>query len=127
MFIAFFPDTSKILFDFLQDIITFSEVNSFLSLPGDNHPPPKGKMGQEFECISVTNLSSNTLKELRHGKILPYMRKEQETYYFFYEMGFGLVGIILGTAWDRLCLLCEEYFHCERCYNGKKENVEIML
>ena len=105
MFIAFFPDTSKILFGFLQDIITFLEVKSFLSLPGDDHPPSKGKMGQEFEYISVTNLSSNTLKELRHGKILLHMRKEQETHYFFYDMGFGLVGIILGTAWDRLCLM----------------------
>ncbi len=47
-----------------------------------------------------------------------YTKKEKETYPVFLSLGFGLLGIMLGTVVDRLCLVFEELCQFQSRYGG---------
>ena len=46
-----------------------------------------------------------------------YTRKDKITYPVFFNLGFGLLGIFLGTIVDRFCTVIEELFHFGSRYN----------
>jgi hypothetical protein len=63
--------------------------------------------------------NDNSTITLKTGTITCYTRKEKTTYPVFFNLGLGLMGIILGTVDDRLSLFIEELFQLQTRYNGE--------
>ena len=61
--------------------------------------------------------SSANLKAIKNGTLQVYTREEKKTYPILFNLGFGLLAIMLGIIVDRLSLLFEESFHFKSRYN----------
>ena len=72
----------------------------------------------------VNDLSPNLLKAIKNGTILIYTKEEKETYPVLFNLGLGLLAIILGTFVDRLSLVVEELGQFRRRY---KRNILKVL
>ena len=65
------------------------------------------------------NNDNSTIKlaKIKTGTITCYTTKEKTTYPVFFNLGLGLMGIILGTFVDRFSLVIEELFQFKSRYN----------
>ena len=75
---------------------------------------------REVEYVPIQLPSDSTLEDIRNEKLRVCTIKERDGLSVLYNTCWGLTGIVVGTLWDRICLLCEESFHCESRYSGKK-------
>ena len=67
---------------------------------------------------ALNDTSPINLSKIKTGTITCYTRKPKTTYPVFFHLGFGLLGIIFGTAVDRFFLFVEELFYKQSRYDG---------
>ena len=71
-----------------------------------------------FEYNAVHDLSAIKLEKIKNGTIKIYTREEKDSYPVLFNLGLGLLALILGTVVDRLSLVCEEMFQFRSRYEN---------